>query len=188
MRKLSAKQLKTLGCMSSKAFKLLLSMGAEDRPYDEWRHAVNNQITGRSSWKELVQGDYIPLLNAYRRILGLSAVADNTPRDAHAANTWMLIDRCRFWEMSVAYVAAIAADKFSTPELRHARTLDEVCSRLDARQVFELYITVKARARARDKRETAHLGMPPSQEAHASPSTMPPPRLAAARGDTLLGH
>lgn len=32
MKKLSAKQLKTLGCMSSKAFKLLLSMGAEDRP------------------------------------------------------------------------------------------------------------------------------------------------------------
>ncbi len=188
MRKLSAKQLKTLGCMSSKAFKLLLSMGAEDRPYDEWRHAVNNQITGRSSWKELVQGDYIPLLNAYRRILGLSAVADNTPRDAHAANTWMLVDRCRYWEIAPAYVAAIAAGKFKRPELKSARTLDDVCANLDARQVHDLYITVKARAKAKEKRDAAHLGIPPIAEVHTSPATMPPPRLAAARGDTLLGH
>ncbi len=186
MKKLSGKQLKVLGLMSTKAYKLLASMGAESAPYDEWRHDFTKEVTGRASWKELRQGDYIPLLNAYRRILGLPLVADKTPQDEKAANIWKLQDRCHYYEMSVAYVAAIAAGKFSTPALRQARTLDELCSGLDARQVFDLYITVKARGEAREKKEAARLGIPPSTAAHASPSTMPPPRLAAARGDTLL--
>lgn len=181
MKKLSLKQLRTLGKMAHAVHKLV----GCGMPFDEWRRACTSAVTGRDSWKELVQSDYIPLLNAFRRSLGMPPAPDRTPKDKHASLLWTLADRVQHWGLSPAYVAAIAADKFNRPELASERRLDAICAGLTDTEMHQLLYTVQRAARRSVARTAEKYNLPPACEIHTSPSTMPPPRLAEYRGDML---
>jgi len=186
MKNLSAAQLKVLGCLSGKAYKRLVSVGAVQEPYDEWRHAYTARICeGIESWRALAQRHYIPLCNAYRSILGKAPMADNTPKNDAAALIWTIRNRARHWELPTAYLAAIIADKAGRPWLNGAMSLEQMLDGLDAATLRHILYTVQARGRARAKQDSDRLGIAPPVEIHTSRSTMPPAKLAAWRGDTM---
>lgn len=143
MKKLSIKQLRTLGAMAHAAHKLV----GGGMPFEDWRHACTATVTGRDSWKELRQEDYIPLLNIFRQAQGLTPVPDRTPKDKHASLLWTLSDCVRRWGLPPAYVAAIAADKFNRPELASERSLEAICAPLTDAEMYQLLYTVQRAAR-----------------------------------------
>ena len=181
MKKLSIKQLRTLGAMAHAAHKLV----GGGMPFEEWRRSCTSYVTGRDSWKELRQEDYIPLLNMFRQAQGLPPVPDRTPKDKHASLLWTLADRVQHWGLSLPYVAAIAADKFNRPELASERSLEAICAPLTDAEMYQLIYTVQRAARRAVARTAEKHNLPPVQEMHTSPSTMPPARLAEYRGDIL---
>jgi len=185
MKTLSAKQLKALGSLSRRAYRLLASRGHVQETYDDWRHSYTQDVTGCASWRALGQLQYIPLVNALRGICGLPAAVDNTPQDKAASLAWTVRDRCAFWELPLAYVAAIVADKFRLPDAVAARSWAELLAPLDAGQMKLLVYTVEARGRRREKKVADKLDLPAPAEVHLSRSTMPPQRLADYRGDML---
>lgn len=185
MKTLSAKQMKVLGSLSWRAYRLLASRGHVQELYDDWRHSYTEDVTGCTSWRALSQRQYIPLVNALRGICGLPAVDDNTPQDKAASLAWTVQDRSAFWELPLAYVAAIVADKFKRPDATSARSWSELLTPLDAGQMKQLVYTIEARGRRREQKAAEKLGLPAPAEVHISRSTMPPQRLADWRGDVL---
>ena len=182
MKTLSHKQLAQLGRESTQAYPRVPGVGT----YDSWRHEFTAQICGGiSSWRRLEQRHYIPLLNAFRAINGKAPLADRTPKDDAAALIWTLRDRIAFWELEPAYVAAIVRDKTARPWIRADMSLDTMLAGLDPTTLRQLLYTLQARARARAKKAAAATHTSPPQEVHISRSTIPPPRLADHRGDTL---
>lgn len=184
MKTLSKRQLQVLGSTSNKAHRHLCGCGLEELSgYEAWRHGFTFDVCGIDSWRQLEQKHYIPLLNAFRRVLGLPPVADRTPKNDEASMLWTIRDRAAHWELSTAYVAAIVRDKFNRPWATGEMTLEAMLAGLGYRELRDLLYTLEARGRARSKKEAAALGVPPPQEVHASRSTAPPTRLAAWRGD-----
>lgn len=184
MKTLSKRQLQVLGSTSNKAHRHLCGCGLEEPgDYEAWRHGFTFDVCGIDSWRQLEQKHYIPLLNAFRRVLGQPPVADRTPQNDEASLLWTIRDRAAHWELSSAYLAAIVRDKFARPWATAEMTLERILAGLSARDLRSFLYTIEARGRARAKKEAAALGVPPPQEVHASRSTVPPPRLAAWRGD-----
>lgn len=183
MKTLSKRQLQVLGSTSNKAYRHLCGGGLRPGGYDEWRKGFTFDVTGRDSWRELDQTHYIPLLNALRAILGLPPVADRTPQSDEAALIWTLRDRAAHWEFSNAYIAAIVRDKFARPWATGEMTLERMLAGLSCRELNQLIWTIQRAGKKRSKKEAAALGLPDPQEVHTSRSTVPPPRLAAWRGD-----
>jgi len=186
MKHLSPAQLKALGSLTRKAHKHLVSIGAEQRTYDQWRHAYTAQTCeGIESWRTLEQRHYIPLCNACRRILGIPLQADNTPRDDASALKWTIRDRARHWELPPGYLAAIIADKTNRPWINSTMTLEQMLNGLNTTTLRHLLYTIQARGRKRAEKDSLRLGIAPPVETHSSRSTLPPAKLAAWRGDTL---
>lgn len=186
MRSLSLAQLKVLGCLSRKAYGHLAGMGVVRVGYEEWRHSYTAQICdGLDSWRMLDQRHYIPLCNAYRAILGKAPRADNTPKDEAAALIWTIRDRARHWELPLAYIAAIVADKTGRNWINGSMSLDHILAGLDATTLRHILYTLQARGRTRAQKDSNRLGLDPPNEIHTSRSTMPPARLAAWRGDLM---
>ena len=102
-----------------------------------------------------------------------------------ASLAWTAQDRAAFWELPLAYVAAIVADKFKRPDATRARSWNELLDPLDAGQMKQLVYTIEARGRRREKKAAEKLNLPAPAEVHISRSTMPPQRLADWRGDVL---
>ena len=187
MKHLSPAQLKVLGSLSRKAHNHLISVGAEQRTYDEWRHAYTAQTCeGIESWRALEQRHYIPLCNACRRILSKAPLKDNTPRNAASALKWTIKDRATHWELPTEYLAAIIADKTSRPWINGTMTLEQMLEGLNTTTLRHILYTIQARGRARTKKDSNRLGIAPPVEIHTSRSTIPPPKLAAWRGDTII--
>ena len=115
----------------------------------------------------------------------MDPVPDRTPQDKHACLVWTLANRVQHWDLSPAYVAAIAADKFGRPELAGERSLDAICAVLSEAEMYQLIYTVQRAARRSVARTSEKFDLPAAHEVHTSPSTMPPPRLAEYRGDVL---
>lgn len=185
MKTLSLKQLQVLGSLSNKAYRQLADGGLVCEDYNEWRKTFTFDIVGKDSWKACVQTDFVPLQNAFRAILGMKPKADRTPQTDAASLIWTIKDRCQHWELRPAYVAPIVADKCHRPWVKPSMTLDEMLAGLDCDTLRQLLYTIQNRARAKAKKDAARLGLDAPAEVHSSRSTMPPSRLAAARGDTL---
>ncbi len=186
MKPLTARQKQVLGSLSRRVYNLLASRGHVQELYDDWRHTFTADVTGRASWRALNQSHYVPLVNALRGILGLEPMADNTPADERASLAWTIKDRAAFWELNLAYVRAIVADKFHRPQAREAADWDALLSPLDGRQLKQLVFTIEARGRKRTAKSAAKHEVPAPVEVHTSRATMPPPRLAEVRGDVML--
>lgn len=186
MKHLSQAQLKVLGCLSRKAYNRLAEMGAVQESYEEWRHSYTAQICGGlDSWRALSQRHYVPLCNAYRCILGKAPMPDNTPKDDAASLIWTIRDRARHWELPLAYIAAIVTDKTGRNWINGSMSLDHILAGLDATTLRHILYTLQARGRTRAQKDSNRLGLDPPHETHTSRSTMPPPRLAFWRGDTM---
>lgn len=184
--RLSKKQLQVLGALSNRAYNALLRQGCVCERYDDWRRSYTALVTGCTSWRALYQHDYIPLVNALRSLIGLRPVADHTPLNPASSLAWTIKDRCAFWELSIPYVATIVANKFHCPQALTATTWDDLLRLLDTAQLKQLIYTIEARGRARENKSAAQHNLPIPTELHASPATMPPPRLAKWRGDQLV--
>lgn len=185
MKGLSLKQKQVLGAMARRSWLLLTGSGAVDAPFDAWRHAFTKECCGVESWMEMGQKHYIPLLNGLRRVQGLPPVEDNTPQSKVESLVWTIRDCMRKWELRAAYVAAIVADKFARPHLRKVRCVDTLLAGLGVQELMQVIYTLERCGKRISERTSMELGLPMPKEIHASPATMPPPRLAAWRGDTL---
>ncbi len=184
MKKLSQKQLKVIGSLSHQAYKRAQATGTTGGLlYDEWRHQFTaDQCGGQHSWRLLEQRHYIPLCNAFLRVLGRPVMRDNTPKTDAAALIYTIKDRVQHWEAPLPYIARIVANRTGRPYTPEA-DLDTMLAGLDAEPLRQLIYTIERACRNRAKREADALGLPAPVEVHASRSTMPPPRLAAHRGD-----
>ena len=174
MKNLSKTQLSVLGQLSTKAYRHLVAVGYPSNGYDEWRHEFTaDHCGGIDSWRKLSQKHYVPLCNALRAIIGLKPMADNTPQTDAAALIWTIRDRARHWELSTAYIAAIARDKFGTDNLQT----------LSYRQLRHLLYTLQRAGRRRTAKTAEQFGINAPAEVHTSRSTVPPSRLKDWRGD-----
>lgn len=174
MKNLSKTQLSVLGQLSTKAYRHLVAVGYPSNGYDEWRHEFTaDHCGGIDSWRKLSQQHYVPLCNALRAIIGLKPMADNTPKTDAAALIWTIRDRARFWELSTAYIAAIARDKFGTDNLQN----------LTCKQLLHLLYTLQARGRRHTAKTAERFEVDAPAEIHTSRSTVPPSRLKDWRGD-----
>lgn len=174
MKNLSKTQLSVLGQLSTKAHRHLVAVGYPSNGYDEWRHEFTaDHCGGIDSWRKLTQQHYVPLCNALRAIIGLKPMADNTPKTDAAALIWTIRDRARHWELSTAYITAIARDKFGTDNLQT----------LTCHQLRQLLITIQARGRRRTAKIAERFEVDAPAEVHTSRSTVPPSRLKDWRGD-----
>lgn len=182
MKTLSDKQKKVLGSLSNKAFRCGCSGGLS---YEDWRHEVTFHATGKESWRELTQAEYVPLCNAFRRILGLPPMADRTPKDDRQALLYALHDRMAHWECPAAYWAKIVRERFGRHHVTASTPFDTAVADFTARELLDLLRTLNNRLRKRSAKDSQALGIPPAVEVHTTPGTMPPPRLASHRGDIL---
>lgn len=174
MKNLSKTQLSVLGQLSTKAYRHLVAVGYPSNGYDDWRHEFTaDHCGGIDSWRKLTQQHYVPLCNALRAIIGLKPMADNTPKTDAAALIWTIRDRARHWELSTAYITAIARDKFGTDNLQT----------LTCHQLRQLLITIQARGRRRTAKIAECFEVDAPAEVHTSRSTVPPSRLKDWRGD-----
>lgn len=186
MKPLSLAQLRVLGCLSRKAYKRLADTGATAEAYEDWRHDFTAQVCGGiESWRALDQRHYVPLCNAYRSLLGKAPMADHTPVDDAAALIWTIRDRAAHWELPRAYVAAIVADMAARPWVKATMSLEQMLAGVDTSTLRHILYTLQARGRSRVQKDCDQLGLAPPRETHTSRSTMPPPRLAAWRGDIM---
>lgn len=185
MKTLSLKQLQVLGSLSTKAYRQLADGGLVCEDYNEWRKTFTFDIVGKDSWKACVQTDFVPLQNAFRAILGMKPKADRTPQTPEQSLQWTIEERVKHWELSAAYVGKIVAERFGRPWARDCRSVAQMMVGMDEETLKHLLWTIQDRARKLAKRESEALGIAPPIEVHSSRSTMPPSRLAAARGDTL---
>lgn len=185
MKALSKKQLSVLGQAARKAWRHLADGGMRPGDFAEWRQGFTFDQVQRASWHECDQRHFVPLLNAFRAVVGQAPVADRTPKDDEAALVWTLKDRVQHWELRPGYVAAVIADKCGRQWVTKDMTLERMVAGLTSRELRQLLFTLEARARAKARKEAAAAGLPAPVEVHTSRSTMPPARLAAARGDEL---
>ena len=183
MKSLSRIQLAQLGSISRRAWNHLQIIGYKCGPYDEWRHEFTaDHCAGVSSWRSLSQADYIPLCNAFRALYGGKQQEDHTPtREEALIHT--IKDRLQLWEAPRPYVAKIVADKTGRHWITPDTPLDQMLRGLSYDLLRQLLITLQKRLRKLAKREAEALGLPEAPETHTSRSTIPPARLAAARGD-----
>lgn len=182
MRPLSAKQKKVLGSLANQAFRRGCGGGLS---YDEFRHETTANATGLQSWRDLGQEHYVPLCNAFRAMLGLPPMQDNTPRSTTEARLHTLRDRIRHWECPAAYWAKIIRERFGRMWVSEHTPLEVAVSDFSDTELKHLIMTLENRCREHNRKESAALGIPPAVEVHSTPATMPPPRLAAYRGDIL---
>lgn len=188
MKTLSAKQLKVLGSLSNQAYRQLAGGGLVCESYNDWRRGFTFDIVGKDSWRACEQVDFIPLQNAFRAILGLPPKEDNTPQTPEQRLLWTILNRCEHWELNVAYVAEIVAKRFGRPWAVHCRTIEEMARGMEYKELLHLLYTIQARARKLVQKEAAAHGMEPPAEVHTSRSTIPPARLAEARGDIVAAN
>ncbi len=187
MKHFSKAQLSVAGQLARKAHRHLQAVGCPLPLFDEWRHEVTARICSASSWKDLVQTDYVPLCNYFRAIIGVPQHPDRTPKTDEEALMWTIRDRLTQWEASPAYIAAIVRDKTGLP--CHAKmSWDEMMAGLPAKTLLHLLYTFEARLRAKSNKSAAALGVPSPAEVHISRSTMPPARLAEWRGDEIANR
>lgn len=183
MKTLSRLQLAQLGSISRKAWNHLQAIGFKCGPYQEWRHEFTaDHCAGRSSWRQLLQSDYVPLCNAFRAIYGGQQKQDHTPTQEQAL-IYTIKDRCQHWEAPRPYVAKIVADKTGRHWITPETSLDTMLAGLGANILRQILYTLQNRLRKLAKRDAEALGLPEAPETHTSRSTIPPARLAAARGD-----
>ncbi len=184
MNSLSKKQLQVLGSLSNQAYQACVAAGTTGGlSYDEWRHqSTADQCGGQDSWRLLEQRHFIPLCNFFLKVIGKPPMKDRTPKTPEESMIETLKDRMRQWEAPMPYVARIVANK-TGKQYTPGASLEELLAGLDARTVWQLVITIERACRRRVARRSAELGIPAPVEVHASRSTMPPPRLAAWRGD-----
>lgn len=189
MKTLTNRQFSALGSVAHKAFDKLQRMGYDCGAFDEWRAEVTaDTCGGRSSWKTLLQADYIPLYNTFAKMAGVKEHADNTPKDDAAALINTLRDRLSFWEAAPAYVARIVRDKTGRKWVTASTSYDVMFTGLDADTLRQLLYTLERALRNLSKRDAAKLGLDAPTECHGSRSTVPPARLAARRGDTIAAN
>lgn len=184
MKNLSAKQLKVLGSLSNQAYKRAVATGTTGGLlYDEWRHQFTaDHCGGQHSWRLLQQRHFVPLCNAFLRMLGRQPMRDNTPQTDEAALIYTIKDRVQHWEAPLPYIARIVANRTGRPYTPEA-DLDAMLAGLDASTLRQLICTIERACRNLTNRAAEALGLPAPVEVHASRSTMPPARLAAYRGD-----
>ncbi len=184
MKHFSRSQLAVAGQLATKAHHHLQAVGCPVADYDTWRHEVTAEICSATSWRDLVQTDYVPLCNYFRAIIGLPQHRDNTPQTEEEAMMWTIRDRLAHWEASPAYIAAIVQGK--TGRACHAgMSWDEMMAGLPLCTLRHLLYTFEARLRAKSNKSAASFGIEAPAEVHISRSTMPPARLAEWRGDVL---
>lgn len=182
MKKLTKAQLSVLGQLSTKAYRHLVSVGCPIESYDSWRHEFTAEHCGGiPSWRSLNQIHYVPLCNALRAIIGHPQREDHTPKSEADGLIWTIRDRARHWGLSDRYIARIAADKFGIA----GDALDTILPQLSPRDLRHLIYTIEQRGRKKAHVTSEQFGIDPPVETHHSRSTMPPPRLAAWRGDQL---
>lgn len=187
MKTLSRVQLAQLGALSTRAWKHLCACGATGgTDYEEWRHDFTaDHCGGRSSWRTLYQTDYVPLCNAFRAIYGGKQKQDNTPQSDAAALVYTIRDRLAHWETPPAYFAAIVRDKCRRPWVKPGMSVEAMLAGLGETELRQLLYTLEARMRSLTARTAAAADLPAPAEVHRSRSTVPPARLAAARGDII---
>ena len=174
MKTLSKKQLAVLGNLSTRAYRHLVAVGYPSNGYDDWRHEFTaDHCNGIDTWRSLTQQHYIPLCNALRTILDLPLLQDNTPQTPEDALIWTIRDRSHHWELTPAYIAAIARDKFGTDNLQN----------LTCKQLLHLIYTLQRAGKHRTDKLSKQLNIPTPPQIHTSRSTLPPPRLKNWRGD-----
>ena len=185
MKPLSKKQLAVLGQLSTKAYRHLVSVGYPLEAYDTWRHELTAEhCNGISSWRSLNQLHFVPLCNALRAILGLPPREDHTPKTRKEALIETIRDRAQHWELNTGYISAITSKRFGVIILQ-GQSLESALIRLNEEELRQLIYTLEARGRAKTAKISRQFNLPIPAEIHQSASTMPPPRLAAWRGDRL---
>lgn len=175
-RPLTKKQISALAVIASQAWRQAGFSLAYDCA-DDFRHAVCFDVTGKDSFRRLTQAEYVPVWNAFAAYAGKPLRPDRTP-DAHAVAVKVLERHMRRHELSVAYVAAVARDKFNIAPAEPGE-LAALCAGLAVSQVWQLVYTINTRGRAKTRKLARQIGMdetPP--EPHES-YTMPPGTLAA---------
>ncbi|MGN0868042.1 MAG: hypothetical protein ACI4O9_00770 [Akkermansia sp.] len=161
-------------------------MGLPVGDYIAWRHEFTAMhCGGRSSWRELVQTDYVPLLNAFSACYGGTQKADNTPQSDAEALIYEIRNVVRYWELPRAYVAKVVAGKARRPWVTPDMSLDAMLAGLSSDLLRQLLMTLENRGRAINKKGSAALGIDAPARVHISRSTAPPPRLAFYHGDVV---
>lgn len=190
--KLSKKQLATLHIMAHKAWRQLVTTGADSgdwRDEQDWRRGEQELIlgVGKVSLSYATQSDYPKLYNHFAEIAGVKIIANNTRTPIDKA-IWVLTDAMRKHELTPAYMADIARCKF--PHLLTGYTSSDIMpairTKLSREQIMQLVYTVTNRGRAKTRNLANTTGATPTYEPHSHPTTLPPGNLSDHFGSTLI--
>lgn len=190
--KLSKKQLATLHIMAHKAWRQLVTTGADSgdwRDEQDWRRGEQELIlgVGKVSLSYATQSDYPKLYNHFAEIAGVKIIANNTRTPIDKA-IWVLTDAMRKHELTPAYMADIARCKF--PHLLTGYTSSDIMpairTKLSREQIMQLVYTVTNRGRAKTRNLANTTGATPTYEPHSHPTTLPPGNLSDHFGSTQI--
>lgn len=181
---LSKRQKAVLSQLSTRAWHWCGREMGYDSP-DAYRHAAVAQVTGgvAGGLRACTQAHYVPLYNYFAGVVGAQPIADRTPRSEWDKALYLLNDALARYDLPVSYAAAIIRARCGYGE---ELSFSALTARLSPEELRQVTYTVINRGRARVRREAAALDLPLPTEPHASPSTLPPGRLAAHFGAHLI--
>lgn len=175
---LSKRQIAVICQLAARAYRALDPALDSDMSLDNFRRAEVYQAVGRYSLRDCDQRDYVRVCNHFRAYLGMTPMVDRTHQGDHARKAWCMQDAAARYELTPAYVAAIARDKFGIDTGARGISIAEICGYLTPDQLDQLLYTITARGRAKVRQTSHDLDLPMPTEHHASPSTIPPGGLA----------
>lgn len=173
---LSKKQKSVLGIMATNAYKALIACGYHIDQISDWRHEQQLNVTGHASMTEMTQRDYVPMLNHYRALSGVSQIKDSTYSD-NAKAIHRLRDIMSRHEITTSYLFAIVKDQY-TDRLKGYQ-LDDLFDVLETKftpnEIINLSYTINSRGRAKTKKiNTNHRLKGDTYEPYIDPRSMPP--------------
>lgn len=151
MKALTKKQLAVLAITARRAYDTLTAAGYSCGEFQQWRRMQTRIHTGKFSWKECAQVDYIPLYNAFAVILSRPQKTERNHTEKERAIIWNIQNVARQSGMNNGYLARLIAGKTSRPWITAETDLDAMLAGINETTLRHILYTLQARARAKRK-------------------------------------
>lgn len=154
MKPLTHKQLASLAIAARHAYDCLAADGTVRCDFAQWRRNLTRVHTGKFSWRNCTQSDYIPLYNAFAGILGRpTAVATTARTEKSKQLVWCIRTTASEAGINNAYLARLIGGKTSRPWISREMTVEEMCKGIAPTTLRHILYTLQARARKINNRQ-----------------------------------
>lgn len=170
-----------MGQMARKAYKALVTCGCPLDSYDDWRREQQRDATGIESMVQMEQQHYVAMYNHYAAMSNGFKMKDHTWTERDKA-IHILRDAMKRHEITPMYLWSIVVDKHADQvrNYKFQEMWEVMRTKFTRDQIMQLVYTINNRGRSQTAVINSENGLDHEDihEPHASPSTMPPGRLA----------